>query len=136
MTSRMNLAYVAIAALALMMSGVSAARAATQFCDIYPERCQYSGNGVYYYYPQGYRVGSAGRSATNGAAWGCVATDGKATGGSWNFRAEPQPRTAPFMHAQGAAGTATSSPAAHLSTTATKRAQFCLVPRIGDGRSA
>jgi hypothetical protein len=85
MTSRMNLAYVAIAALALMMSGVSAARAATQFCDIYPERCQYSGNGVYYYYPQGYRVGSAGRSATNGAAWGCVATDGKATGGSWSL---------------------------------------------------
>jgi hypothetical protein len=85
MTSRMNLAYVAIAALALMMSGVSAARAATQFCDIYPERCQYSGNGGYYYYPQGYRVGSAGRSATNGAAWGCVATDGKATGGSWSL---------------------------------------------------
>jgi hypothetical protein len=85
MTSRMNSAYVAIAALALMMSGVSAARAATQFCDIYPERCQYSGNGVYYYYPQGYRVGSAGGSATNGAAWGCVATDGKATGGSWSL---------------------------------------------------
>jgi hypothetical protein len=83
--SRMNLAYVAIAALALMMSGVSAARAATQFCDIYPERCQYSGNGVYYYYPQGYRVGSAGGSSTNGAAWGCVATDGKATGGSWSL---------------------------------------------------
>jgi hypothetical protein len=85
MTSRMNSTYAAIAALALMMSGVSAARAATQFCDIYPERCQYSGNGVYYYYPQGYRVGSAGRSATNGAAWGCVATDGKATGGSWSL---------------------------------------------------
>jgi hypothetical protein len=67
------------------MSGVSAARAATQFCDIYPERCQYSGNGVYYYYPQGYRVGSAGGSATHGAAWGCVATDGKATGGSWSL---------------------------------------------------
>ena len=69
MTSRMNLAYVAMAALALIISGVSVARAATQFCDIYPERCQYSGNGRYYYYPQGYRMPASGAaSPTNGAA--------------------------------------------------------------------
>jgi len=65
--------YVAMAALALIISGVSAARAATQFCDIYPERCQYSGNGVYYYYPQGYRVGSAGTSSAGGTAASSVA---------------------------------------------------------------
>ena len=56
MTARMVLAYVAMAALALMISDVSAARAATKFCDIYPARCQYSGNGVNYYYPLGYRM--------------------------------------------------------------------------------
>ena len=79
MTSRMDLAYVAMAALAVMISDVSAARAATQFCDIYPERCQYSGNGVYYYYPQGYRVGSAG-TASGGGTWGCAATNGQNDG--------------------------------------------------------
>ena len=56
MTARMVMAYVAMAALAVMISGVSAARAATQFCDIYPERCQYSGDGINYYYPLGYRM--------------------------------------------------------------------------------
>jgi hypothetical protein len=82
MTLRRALAYVATAVLTLMLSGVSAARAATQFCDIYPERCQYSGNGVYYYYPQGYRVGSAGTSSAGGS-WGCAATNRKSTGRSW-----------------------------------------------------
>jgi hypothetical protein len=84
MTARMVLAYVAMAALALMLSGVVAARAATQFCDIYPERCQYSGNGVYYYYPQGYRVGSAGTSSAGGT-WGCAATDRKMTARTWGY---------------------------------------------------
>jgi hypothetical protein len=84
MTSRMNLAYGAMTASALMISGVCAARAATQFCDIYPERCQYSGNGVYYYYPQGYRVGSAG-TASAGGTWGCAATDRKITARTWGY---------------------------------------------------
>src|ERR1700726_1169047 len=92
MTSRMVVAYVAMAALALMLSGVSAARAAVQNCSIYPERCQYGANGVYYFYPQGYRMpqstggptaGSA--QATTRAAWGCGATDGTARGRSWGF---------------------------------------------------
>jgi hypothetical protein len=48
--------YVAMAAATLMISDARAARAATKFCDIYPERCQYSGNGVNYYYPLGYRM--------------------------------------------------------------------------------
>jgi hypothetical protein len=82
MTSRKIMIYLAMAALALIISGVSAARAATQFCDIYPERCQYSGNGVYYYYPQGYRVGSAG---TAGGTWGCAATDRKITARTWGY---------------------------------------------------
>jgi len=81
MTARMVLAYGAMAALALMISGVSAARAATKFCDIYPERCQYSGNGVNYYYPLGYRM----PGSTAGAAWGCRATNGKGSGRSWGF---------------------------------------------------
>ena len=83
MTSRKIMIYVAMAALALIISGVSAARAATQFGDIYPERCQYSGNGVYYYYPQGYRVGSAGTSSAGGT-WGCAATNGRTMGRSWS----------------------------------------------------
>src|ERR1700744_1222548 len=81
MTARIVLAHVATAALALTLSGVAVARAATQFCDIYPERCQYSGNGVYYYYPQGYRVGSAG---TPSGTWGCAATNGRTMGRSWS----------------------------------------------------
>jgi hypothetical protein len=48
--------HVAMAAAALMISDVGAARAATKFCDIYPERCQYSADGVGYYYPLGYRM--------------------------------------------------------------------------------
>jgi hypothetical protein len=86
MTWRMILAYVATAALALMLSDVVAARAATKFCDIYPERCQYSGNGVNYYYPLGYRMPtSTAGPANNAAAWGCFATDGKARGRSWGY---------------------------------------------------
>jgi hypothetical protein len=85
MTSRMNFSYVAMAALALIITSVSVARAATQFCDIYPERCQYSGNGRYYYYPQGYRMPSTAGSATSTAAWGCLATDGSARGRSWGY---------------------------------------------------
>jgi hypothetical protein len=84
MTLRTDLAYATMAALAVMISDVSVARAATQFCDIYPERCQYSGNGVYYYYPQGYRVGSAG-TASGGGTWGCAATNGRTTGRSWSL---------------------------------------------------
>jgi hypothetical protein len=85
MTSRMNLAYVAMAAVALMMSDVTAARA-LHFCDIYPNRCQYSASGKGYYYPLGYRMPSTAGTANSTAAWGCVATDGKiARGRSWGF---------------------------------------------------
>ncbi len=84
MTLRADLAYVAMATLALMISDVSAARAATKFCDIYPERCQYSGNGVNYYYALGYRVGSAGTSGAGGT-WGCAATDGKMMARTWGY---------------------------------------------------
>ena len=85
MTARMVLAYVAIAALALMLSGIVAARAAVQNCSIYPERCQYGANGVYYFYPQGYRMPSTSGSASGSAAWGCLATDGQARGRSWGY---------------------------------------------------
>ena len=56
MTFRMSLLHVAMGVSALIVSDIVTARAATQFCDIYPERCQYGTNGVYYYYPQGYRM--------------------------------------------------------------------------------
>jgi hypothetical protein len=52
----MSLLHVAMATSALIMSDVVAAHAATKFCDIYPERCQYATDGVYYYYPLGYRM--------------------------------------------------------------------------------
>jgi hypothetical protein len=52
----MSLLHVAVTTSALIMSDVMTARAATKFCDIYPERCQYGTNGVYYYYPLGYRM--------------------------------------------------------------------------------
>jgi hypothetical protein len=89
MASPMMWAYVAMAALGMIVSDVNAARALS-FCDIYPDRCQYTPSGKGYYYPHGYRLPSetpafgAGNAASN-QAWGCAATDGKATGGSWSF---------------------------------------------------
>ena len=56
MTFRMSLLRVALATSTLIVSDVMAARAATKFCDIYPERCQYGTDGLYYYYPLGYRM--------------------------------------------------------------------------------
>jgi hypothetical protein len=85
MTLRMVMATMAMAALALMISGVVGERAAVQNCSIYPERCQYGANGVYYFYPQGYRMPSTAGSATSTAAWGCLATDGQARGRSWGY---------------------------------------------------
>ena len=85
MTSRVTLATVAVATLVLMLmlSGVVAGRAAVQNCSVFPERCQYGGNGVNYFYPQGYRMPSS--TAGSGGAWGCAATDGKAKGWSGGF---------------------------------------------------
>jgi hypothetical protein len=73
--------YVAMAASALMVSSVVVARAALDFCDIYPERCQYSPSGKGYYYPQGYRLPSeTGTAPTRRVQatnrWGCSVTDG------------------------------------------------------------
>src|ERR1700730_17921505 len=56
MTLRMSLMYVAMATSVLMISDIVAAHAATKFCDIYPERCQYATDGVGYYYPLGCRM--------------------------------------------------------------------------------
>jgi len=93
MTSRKNLAFMAIAALALITLDVSAARALS-FCDIYPERCRYSPSGRGYYYPQGRPMPQGlepafiERNGTGNAAhgsWGCAATNGKTTGRSWSL---------------------------------------------------
>jgi len=89
MTSRKMMAYRAMAALALMMADVTAARALS-FCDIYPNRCQYTPSGKGYYYPHGYRLPSEmpGFGAGNAAstqAWGCAATDGTAKSGSFGY---------------------------------------------------
>lgn len=87
----------AMAAAALTIADVSAARALT-FCDIYPERCRYSPSGRGYYYPQGQRMpeglepafierngtGNAASTQARGS-WGCGATDGQARGRSWGF---------------------------------------------------
>jgi hypothetical protein len=81
MTARMVMAYVAMATSVLMVSDIRTARA-LHFCDIYPERCQYSPSGKGYYYPEGYRVGSAGTPSAGGT-WGCAATDRKTTARTW-----------------------------------------------------
>jgi hypothetical protein len=85
MTARMVLASMAMAALALMLSGVVAAHAAVENCSVYPERCQYGANGVYYFYPNGYRVPGSTAAPRSGAAWGCAATDGRVRSGSWGY---------------------------------------------------
>ena len=86
MTLRLDLAYVAMTALALMISDVTAARAATKHCDVMPWRCRYDSDARRHFYPPGYRMAEAAvtNPATRGA-WGCGATDGVATGRSWGF---------------------------------------------------
>jgi hypothetical protein len=85
MTLRMHFAGVAIAALAVIVVEVNAARALT-FCNLYPERCRYSTSGRYYYYPHGHPMPeglapafverTSTGSAASGPAWGCAATEG------------------------------------------------------------
>ena len=88
MTLRMDWICMALAASVLMISDITAAHALT-FCDIYPNRCQYTPSGKGYYYPLGYRLPSEGARASSGgamaAAWGCIATDGHARGRSWGY---------------------------------------------------
>jgi hypothetical protein len=84
MTLRMDLAYVALAALALLIADVAAARAAMRLCNAEPQRCRYSSDGRQYFHAFGSRTAAAG-TATGSQAWGCGATDGTARGRSWNF---------------------------------------------------
>ena len=84
MTSRMDLAYVALAALALLIADVAAARAAMRSCNAEPQRCRYSSDGRQYFHAFGSRTAAAG-TATGSQAWGCGATDGTARGRSWGF---------------------------------------------------
>jgi hypothetical protein len=84
MRLRMDLAYVALAALALLIADVAAARAAMRSCNAEPQRCRYSSDGRQYFHAFGSRS-TAGGTATSNQAWGCGATDGTARGRSWNF---------------------------------------------------
>jgi hypothetical protein len=84
MTLRMDLAYVALAALALLIADVAAARAAMRSCNAEPQRCRYSSDGRQYFHAFGSRT-TAGGTATSSHGWGCGATDGTARGRSWNF---------------------------------------------------
>lgn len=94
MTLRRDWLCAAMAAAALTIADVSAARALT-FCDIYPQRCRYSPSGRGYYYPQGQRMpeglepafierNGTGNAASN-QAWGCLATGGAGRGRSWGY---------------------------------------------------
>jgi hypothetical protein len=85
MTSRMDLAYVAMAALALMTSDIAVTHALTR-CDVTPQRCRYNSDGRFYFYALSRPMpDSIAAPATTRAAWGCGATDGKARGRSWGF---------------------------------------------------
>ena len=85
MTSRMNLAYVALAALALLIADVAAAQAAMRLCNAQPWRCRYAPDGRQYFYGENSNRPISSASSSTGAAWGCGATDGTARGRSWNF---------------------------------------------------
>jgi hypothetical protein len=86
MTLRMDLAYVALAALALLIADVTAVRAATKICDVMPWRCRYESDGRKYYWSPGRHMPAyGGGTATSNQAWGCGATDGTAKGRSWGF---------------------------------------------------
>jgi len=89
MTIRMDLAYVALAALAVLTADVTAAHAATKICDVMPWRCRYEPDGRNYYWSPGRHMpaygATAAGTATGSQAWGCGATDGTARGRSWGF---------------------------------------------------
>jgi hypothetical protein len=94
MMSRMKVAYVALAALALLIADVAAVHAATKICDVMPWRCRYNADGRKYYwtpdrhmpaYGATSSTGASAGAATGGHAWGCGATDGVARGRSWGF---------------------------------------------------
>ena len=89
MTIRMDLAYVALAALAVLIADVTATHAATKICDVMPWRCRYEPDGRNYYWSPGRHMPAYGATgagtATGSQAWGCGATDGTARGRSWGF---------------------------------------------------
>ena len=85
MTLRMNLAYVALAALALLIADVAAAHAAMRLCNAQPWRCRYSSDGRQYFYGENANRPISSATSSTGAAWGCGATDGVARGRSWGF---------------------------------------------------
>jgi hypothetical protein len=92
MTLRMDLAYVALAALALLITDVAAARAVMVSCVAEPWRCSYSSDGRRYFHSAGSRMpvstatsSTGAGTATTSQAWGCGATDGTARGRSWGF---------------------------------------------------
>ena len=62
MTLRMDLAYVALAALALLIADVAAARAAMRSCNAEPQRCRYSSDGRQYFHAYGSRTAAGGTS--------------------------------------------------------------------------
>jgi len=86
MTFRRDLACTAMAALALIISDV-AAHAAMRSCNAEPWRCRYGpdGRGYFYAYPHAPPSTVTGPASSGHVvgAWGCGATDGKATGRSW-----------------------------------------------------
>ena len=89
MTIRMDFAYVALAAMAVLIADVTAAHAATKICDVMPWRCRYETDGRNYYWSPGHHMpaygATAAGTATGSQAWGCGATDGTARGRSWGF---------------------------------------------------
>ena len=92
MTLRMKLAYVALAALAVLIADVAAVHAATKTCDVMPWRCRYNADGRKYYWTPDRHMPAYGAApstgtgaATSSHAWGCSATDGQARGRSWGF---------------------------------------------------
>jgi hypothetical protein len=88
----MDLAYVALAALALLIADIAAAHAATKICDVMPWRCRYNPDGRNYYWTPdrhmptyGSAPSTSASAATSSHGWGCGATDGTARGRSWGF---------------------------------------------------
>ena len=93
MTLRMDLAYVALAALALLIADVTAARAATKICDVMPWRCRYEPDGRNYYWTPDRHMPAYGSTPSTGAGAAdersphgtAVRIDRTARGRSWGF---------------------------------------------------
>jgi len=100
MTLRTSLGFAAMAALALVVSGVTTVHAVVQICDVMPERCYYGSDGRWYYTPPPYPVpdftraphSRANRAVRSHGGWGCAYNSSAGVGRVWGGASKEEAR--------------------------------------------